>query len=389
MMSAPVTPSGDGVNLPTLFQRVEYLQGSGSAYINTGYYPNTDTEIYLRGGWVSNSIDNPLFAVDAGVYVRTAFTCATTTNNRVVLVIQDFANTKYLYSVGSVVDIYLNKNEYSFDGVSTPTGKSISFTSQFPLHLLGWDRSGNNILCGTGRICKCQISESGVLIHDLYPCYRKSDNKPGMFDLVTRQFFTNAATSGNDFTVGPDIPSTSPYVIFVDPAVEAICVANWSQDGLGVTMQELQGVTNIGTLFRYTTAKSFDEFKFFTGVTTIPTLAFANTTALVSIELPNTVVELGAQSFNLAQAIKSIVIPSSVTTIRQYVFINNNALDTAVVLPTTPPTNDGGNFSNPSKVYVPYSADHSILAAYQSANNWSAIASKLYELNPDGTIPTT
>lgn len=200
MLSAP-----SGGLLPAEYQQVEYLQGSANAYINTGYYPNENTEIYLRGGWINNYSDNPLFAVDAGIYTRTAFTCATTANNRVVLVIQDFANTDYLFSVDAIVDIYLNKNEYSFDGVSTPVGKSISFTSQFPLHLLGWDRSGNNILSGSGRICKCQIFESGVLIHDLYPCYRKSDNKPGMYDIVMGQFLTNANPSGNDFTVGPNI----------------------------------------------------------------------------------------------------------------------------------------------------------------------------------------
>ena len=200
MLSAP-----SGGLLPAEYQQVEYLQGSANAYINTGYYPNENTEIYLRGGWINNYADNPLFAVDAGGFSRTAFTCATTVNNRVVLVIQDFANTEYLFSVDAIVDIYLNKNEYSFDGVSTPVGRSISFTSQFPLHLLGWDRSGNNILSGSGRICKCQISESGVLIHDLYPCYRKSDNKPGMYDIVMGQFLTNANPSGTDFTVGPII----------------------------------------------------------------------------------------------------------------------------------------------------------------------------------------
>lgn len=40
-------------------------------------------------------------------------------------------------------------------------------------------------------------------IIDCIPCYRKSDNKPGMFDLVSRQFLTNSGTG--EFTVGPNV----------------------------------------------------------------------------------------------------------------------------------------------------------------------------------------
>ena len=46
---------------------------------------------------------------------------------------------------------------------------------------------------------KCIIWENGVPVRDFYPALRKSDNKPGMYDRITKQFFTNAAQSGNDF----------------------------------------------------------------------------------------------------------------------------------------------------------------------------------------------
>lgn len=41
------------------------------------------------------------------------------------------------------------------------------------------------------------------LLRDMIPCYRKSDNVIGMFDLVSQTFFTNAGTGV--FTVGEDI----------------------------------------------------------------------------------------------------------------------------------------------------------------------------------------
>jgi hypothetical protein len=45
----------------------------------------------------------------------------------------------------------------------------------------------------------------------------------------------------------------------------------------------------------------------------------------------------------------------------------------------TPPTLANSSCISASKIYVPYSEDHSILAAYQSATNWSALASKIEE----------
>jgi len=42
-----------------------------------------------------------------------------------------------------------------------------------------------------------------TLLVDLVPCYRKSDNKPGMYDKVHNTFYTNVGTG--DFTVGPDV----------------------------------------------------------------------------------------------------------------------------------------------------------------------------------------
>jgi hypothetical protein len=49
---------------------------------------------------------------------------------------------------------------------------------------------------------------------------------------------------------------------------------------------------------------------------------------------------------------------------------------------TTPPTLDNTNaftINTGTKIYVPYSADHSILSAYQSANIWSYLSSSIEE----------
>lgn len=86
------------------------------------------------------------------------------------------------------------------------------------------------------------------------------------------------------------------YIQFADPAVEAICVANWSSDGIGLTMQDAAAVTNnqFGTTFQGNTQiTSFDELQYFTGLTGIVGDAFSGCSALESITFPATITTLG------------------------------------------------------------------------------------------------
>lgn len=77
---------------------------------------------------------------------------------------------------------------------------------------------------------------------------------------------------------------------------------------------------------------------------------------------------------------KKVVIPSSVTTVNDYAFTDYIA--DIYMLPTSVPTlGNARAFNNVKKIYVPYSADHSILNAYKTATNWSSYASKMEEMS--------
>ena len=85
--------------------------------------------------------------------------------------------------------------------------------------------------------------------------------------------------------------------------------------------------------------------------------------------------------------VKKIYIPSTVTSIANNAYQYNRYCEEVHCYSTTPPTLGGTNvfrdigskLSNPTVFYVPYSSDHSILAAYQSATNWSTYASQMQE----------
>ena len=141
-------------------------------------------------------------------------------------------------------------------------------------------------------------------------------------------------------------------------------------------------VTTIGS-YAFNRCESLTEVVLPTSITGIPNNAFEQCYDLREINIPEGVTGIGGSAFSNCYSIKSITIPSTVTGIEAYAFSNCYGMLEYHFLPTTPPTLYASNvFSNiPSGayIYVPYSADHSILNAYKAASNWSAYANVIRE----------
>lgn len=54
-----------------------------------------------------------------------------------------------------------------------------------------------------GKVYSLKVSKDGTLLADYVPCYRKQDTKPGMYDLVTGNFYVNQGTG--EFIYGADV----------------------------------------------------------------------------------------------------------------------------------------------------------------------------------------
>lgn len=111
-----------------------------------------------------------------------------------------------------------------------------------------------------------------------------------------------------------------PQVIdFKDALIKAWCVENFDTDKDGdVSYVEAKKVTGIPNTFPKK-ATSFDEFQYFTSVTTIGKEAFSDCRVLSSITLPNSVTSIGENTFKYG-GLRKITIPNSVRSIGQFAF---------------------------------------------------------------------
>ena len=113
---------------------------------------------------------------------------------------------------------------------------------------------------------------------------------------------------------------------------------------------------------------------------------FYNNYVLKKVAIPSDVTSIGSNAFYGCTNLISIEIPANVTEIGNQGFANCYGLHEIHMKRTTPPTlNNANAFSltsanaHPCVIYVPYSADHSILNSYKTASNWVTFASYMQE----------
>lgn len=104
--------------------------------------------------------------------------------------------------------------------------------------------------------------------------------------------------------------------------------------------------------------------------------------ALPSMNIPSGLTAITDSTFRECRTLKSLTIPAGVTSIAANAFNACTSLQEMHFLSTTPPTLSNANAftsTNSCAIYIPYSEDHSILSAYQTATNWSTLASRIQE----------
>lgn len=162
-------------------------------------------------------------------------------------------------------------------------------------------------------------------------------------------FLTNLSGNNKIYYTSTDGEKIFPMV--VSGEVDAVLLSNTYKNGRG--------------------CMTFDE-----DVTKICGL-FNGEDRLVSVELPNSLTEIGRRSFNECTNLAEITIPDSVTSIREYAFYECTSLTSVYCKAVTPPAGGPDMFyhnASGRKIYVPTES----VDAYKTANYWSDYKSYIY-----------
>lgn len=181
------------------------------------------------------------------------------------------------------------------------------------------------------------------------------------------------------------VPPTATGLYITESSVKKVCLPETSNTiELKIASSFIQKLYGFGSItFAQANAGRAAYLKDITGllISALPQAVFQDV-PLIGINLKEGITTIGNSSLRRT-LIRSITIPSTVTQIQQYAFDGVYYLEEMHLLPTTPPILDNVNaltgYRSNLVIYVPYSADHSILNAYKTASNWSTFADYMQE----------
>ena len=172
----------------------EYIKGSGSQCINSNYVPNQQTTVEYV---VQNT-------TTGGAGFETGARIAYQNNTFVSMLYgSPTLKARFLYANNEMEDVTVTDAKYTikFTGEGkfyidnelkvTKTG---SFVLSLPIYLFKFNNNGSATGGGVGNLYSYKIWNGNNLVRDLVPCVRKTDSKPGLFDMVNGKFYTNSGT---------------------------------------------------------------------------------------------------------------------------------------------------------------------------------------------------
>jgi len=207
-VSDPVEVYADGLietigvsQLPVAYRELEYISATGTQYIDTGYKSSNNTKVkaqiscpnfgtFVFGSRNSTSGDNQK---RFGLFFNTTWN-------------PQYANQSLSpaeqTSVNTIYNVEISKDGFVVDGQSLSTFSSTTFTGDYNMYLFANNTADTNIGYGSCKIYSFEIYTNNVLAHKYIPA-KNSSNVVGMYDTVSRTFFTNQGTG--DFVAGPTL----------------------------------------------------------------------------------------------------------------------------------------------------------------------------------------
>lgn len=193
----PLTDSD--YQLPDGYTQLEYIESTGTQYINTGFIPNQNTravldiesdeaipECHVFGSRAGMSSDEFCVLIDAQLKWRTDYGTSQVTTS----------------SAPRSGRILIDKNKATTAiGTVTLQNTAQTFSAGFPMYLFAINTAGSTSTFASVKLHSSQIYDNGTLVRDFIPARRANDSAVGLYDSVSGQFYENAGSGS--FSAGP------------------------------------------------------------------------------------------------------------------------------------------------------------------------------------------
>ena len=227
------------------YQRLEYLNFTGSQYINTGIIPTANTR--TESSFVAKSGDKWLFGSRTSTSATNIYGFHITSNTSVWYQIKTNSSMTQ-----KQVSAYFNKksslstsrSEFTFNGQTfSGLGTDALGASTLPMYIGALNNNGTaDNRYFVGELYSFKIWDGTTLVRDFVPVVRSRDGVAGLYDMVEHKFYTNAGTG--TFAVGSLISadkgmSNGATMHYIGKSqVVATCLENIFKRHIDITMSD-------------------------------------------------------------------------------------------------------------------------------------------------------
>lgn len=190
---------GGAVVYSSQYIPVEYIQGDGVAYINTGMRPNASTAVYLHFDSTADcesGADRVIFGSRTTMGHFDSFVIAThPRGSSLALHFDAFGVPRVYTDVCGNTTFFMDKDSYSINGVRTDWHTDEEYTgNDIDMFLFAWNTGNNLQYSSQSKLYEYKLWDGGVLVQDFVPVYDVVNDVYGLFDNVSQTFFGNVGS---------------------------------------------------------------------------------------------------------------------------------------------------------------------------------------------------
>ena len=211
-----VNKTNPAVSVPVEYTQLEYIESSGTQYIDTGISAPNGFKVVIDWEFKSiNQYDNVIGADNGGPTFN--LLCVGSANNDYWQLgaghtkdssTKPVVNTRYNINLSTEKNsAYIevnNKSLLTFADSNTRTTNN--------LFIFADDEKGTANFFSSAKMYSCKIINNDETVRNYIPAKRNSDGVVGLYDLISKTFFTNAGTG--TFTAGSEISSATSGWLF-------------------------------------------------------------------------------------------------------------------------------------------------------------------------------
>ncbi len=229
LLSTTTCESGDNITPPTApakfgyhfkkwkpeYTRIEYLESTGTQWIDTGYVPNIGTKFEIRVQLLSGATQDIAGVSSAYIGPNSYFAPLTISGNACVYYFNSYHITGAVCRVNDIItasiyvmptqaEIIQNNETLNITNTYTQSGVYMSSVSLylFAGHAVISDNQSYAVENSIAKMFYAKIWQDNTLVRDFIPVL-DGDGTPCMFDKVEKKFYYNAGTG--QFIAGPII----------------------------------------------------------------------------------------------------------------------------------------------------------------------------------------